>query len=320
MTQLDDLLLTHQLLLLRLANDEANKMVAQYADIAKKIRDEILLGDALSNMGKRELNAKIAKLNSFLEIEAPDLEPIAEFEISYINQVYSEQSGFPALAVVGGALLLSEWSKYSAVQQTLNGVAQQGQVAVADTIRRMAANGATNDEIAKAVIGDRRTNKGGEPLKRMERGADARLKTEILATAGIIRDLIVKANPEQFSYAQHVSVIDSRTTDTCVARNLKIWSLPDYKAVDHSFSYMIPPLHPNCRSYIRYYRKGEASLTQLKEAQTDFNDFLKRNPDTANEVLGKGRAELYLAGKITLADLVDSRNNPISLQMLKQQV
>lgn len=320
MTQLDDLLLTHQLLLLRLANNEANKMAGQYAKIAKQIREEILLGNALSNMGKREINAKISKLNSFLTLEAPDLEPIAEFEISYTNRVYSEQSGFPVLAVVGGALLLSEWSKYVAVQQTLNSVAQQAQASVAETIRRMTASGATNDEIAKAILGDQRTNKGGEPLKRMARGADARLKTEIMASAGIIRDLIAKANLDQFGYAQHVSVIDSRTTDTCIARNLKVWALPDHKPVDHSFGFMIPPLHPNCRSYIRYYRNGEASLNQLKEAQVDFNDFLKRNPATANDVLGKGRADMYLAGQLTLSDLVDNRNNPISLQKLKQQV
>lgn len=324
MSQLDDLHVTHQLLLLRLANDEANKMWPQYVEIAKNIREEILLGAPLTSLGKRDLNTRIRELNDILELIAPDLEPIAEYELDWNLKTYAENQpaeggSYPAVAIATG-VALAYWARYSDAQGLLDGVTQQAKNVQTETIRKMVASGATNEEIARALTGDMRTDKGGEPLKRMIRGSDARLKSEIMAVAGIIRDVIVRENPNAFSYAQHVSTIDGKTTNTCIARHLKIWSLPDYEPVNHRLPFAVTPLHPNCRSLIRYYRTGEISLAQLNEAQSDFTGYLKRNPTVANEVLGKGRAELYLAGKITLSDLVDNRNNAISLQNLKQQV
>jgi hypothetical protein len=51
---------------------------------------------------------------------------------------------------------------------------------------------------------------------------------------------------------------------------------------------------------------------------TTFSDFLARQPAAwQDEVLGKGRADLYRAGKITLRDTVSGRGAPLSLKQLE---
>ena len=53
-------------------------------------------------------------------------------------------------------------------------------------------------------------------------------------------------------------------------------------------------------------------------ANITFDDFLKRKTvDEQDEMLGKGRAELFRAGKITLRDLLDQSGNPLTLKQLK---
>lgn len=50
---------------------------------------------------------------------------------------------------------------------------------------------------------------------------------------------------------------------------------------------------------------------------TTFADFLKRqSPEFVDRVLGKRRAEMYLAGKMTLRDFVSGTGRPLTLNEL----
>jgi hypothetical protein len=52
-------------------------------------------------------------------------------------------------------------------------------------------------------------------------------------------------------------------------------------------------------------------------ATTTFADFLKRQPDSFVErTLGKTRAEYFLAGKLTLTDLVTGSGRELTLEEL----
>lgn len=66
---------------------------------------------------------------------------------------------------------------------------------------------------------------------------------------------------------------------------------------------------------------ARASMDGQVSAETDFNGFVKRKGgDFANQVLGAGRAELWTAGKITMRDLTDQNNRPLSLEELRRAV
>jgi hypothetical protein len=54
-------------------------------------------------------------------------------------------------------------------------------------------------------------------------------------------------------------------------------------------------------------------------ADLTFDQFLKsKPPEFADKMLGKGRAELWRSGKITLNQLLDQRGNPLTLAQLKR--
>jgi len=65
---------------------------------------------------------------------------------------------------------------------------------------------------------------------------------------------------------------------------------------------------------------GRASSSGVVKGSTTFAQYLERQtPAFQDEVLGKGRADLYRAGKITLRDLVSGRGAPISLKELQRK-
>jgi len=51
----------------------------------------------------------------------------------------------------------------------------------------------------------------------------------------------------------------------------------------------------------------------------EFGNCLKNKPASfADEMLGKGKAELWRSGKITLSQLLDQRGNPLTLTQLSR--
>ena len=63
---------------------------------------------------------------------------------------------------------------------------------------------------------------------------------------------------------------------------------------------------------------ARASSEGPQKSGTTFSDFLKRqSPDFVERVLGKRRADLYLAGKLNLSDLVTKTGRPLTLDELK---
>jgi hypothetical protein len=89
----------------------------------------------------------------------------------------------------------------------------------------------------------------------------------------------------------------------------------------------------NCRSVLvgirRTYRELGINIDEIKKttrasdegqiaASTTFDQFLNRKTiEQQNEMLGKGKAQLWRDGKITLRDLLDQSGRPLTLEELK---
>ena len=134
---------------------------------------------------------------------------------------------------------------------------------------------------------------------------------------GATRKKAVLDNPDVFDGIQQISVLDGRTSHTCIAYAGKVWSVPGYKPVGHSLPYNGGvPRHPNCRSTeIPVIREA---LGGAPAEDVGFDSFLKTlAPTEVDALLGSGRADLYRSGKITLADLVDQQGRPLTLEQLR---
>ena len=66
--------------------------------------------------------------------------------------------------------------------------------------------------------------------------------------------------------------------------------------------------------------RTRASMDGSVAQDLTFDQFLKNKPPAfADEMLGKGRADLWRSGKITLSQLLDQRGNPLTLTQLENK-
>lgn len=149
--------------------------------------------------------------------------------------------------------------------------------------------------------------------KILVRGATSSITAQAMKTQ-------VQANPKVFSGIQQVSVFDGRTSDTCIAYAGKVWSLPDYTPVGHSLPYNGGVgRHPNCRS--REIAVINPAVGGKPAPDLSFDTYLAGKSKAQVEgLLGKGKADLYLKGDISLNELVDQTGRPLTLEQLRDAI
>lgn len=82
------------------------------------------------------------------------------------------------------------------------------------------------------------------------RNAEALIRGAHHAIANRIRFETAIRHPELFRAFQHLSILDSRTTDICVKRAGKLWALDGTAIGGHRLVFIRPPVHWGCRSHM----------------------------------------------------------------------
>lgn len=230
--------------------------------------------------------------------------------------------------------------------------AQDTQFKLANEIRIGAAQGETNAQIIKRIVGQEATVAkapaapgavpavepgipGVMPVSR--KNAAAIVQTSVATVAAAARRKTFELNRDITNGIMQVSTLDGHTSLTCVAYSGATWDL-DYEPIgDNDLPYNGGvPRHFNCRSVeaplLKTLREMgidmdepdpgmRASSEGPISAKTTFADYLMmKGADYQNEVLGKGRAELFRAGKLSPRDLVDMRGRPLRLADIKDRL
>jgi hypothetical protein len=220
--------------------------------------------------------------------------------------------------------------------------AQDVQFKLANEIRMGAAQGETNAQIIKRVVGQEVTAKapaeGGPPgiMPLARRNAAAIVQTSMQTVAAQARRKTMEVNADIANGIMQVSTLDGHTSLTCIAYSGATWDL-DYEPMgDNDLPYNGGvPRHWGCRSAETLILKTlremgidmdepdpgtRASSSGQISAKTTFADYLKMKGEAyQNEVLGPGRAELFRAGKLSPRDLVDMSGRPLKLEELKEK-
>lgn len=105
--------------------------------------------------------------------------------------------------------------------------------------------------------------------------------------------------------------------------------------IGHSVSFQLPPIHFNDRCVLlpvtKTFKQLGLDLPKLPpgerasslgpiSADTTFDEYLQRVPKTQqDEMLGKGRADLFREGKISLNQLLDGQGRELTLKELQQK-
>lgn len=332
-----DLLTIRQLLLLRIISGENVRINKEYDAIAADIEKQ-LRGPELTGYKGRRLNKAIDELKERVTVTAPQIDELAISEVQY---TVSSLAQVGIIAVLPPEEVVSKIANSSLIQgatlgqwwQRLNDTTQFD---LERSIKNGVLLGQTNREIAKAIVGNG-TDKGPEALSKARRDAMAVTRTGVQTIANEARIATYEENADIIKAIQWVSTLDGRTSDICIARSGKVWSFPDLKPVGHNIPWNGgPPAHWSCRSSTIPITKTfaeidgedrvEPNLSQTTRASMDgqvaadltFDQFLKSKPVAfADEMLGKGRAQLWRDGKITLSQLLSAQGTPLTLAQLK---
>lgn len=185
------------------------------------------------------------------------------------------------------------------------------------TIRAGVLSGDTDQMLVNKVRGTRAMGFKDGLMEVSRRKAKILVRGAMSSITAQARKTQMEANPKVFSGIQQVSVFDGRTSDTCIAYAGKVWSLPDYEPIGHSLPYNGGvPRHPNCRSV--EIAVINPSIGGEPAPDLSFESYLaNKSKADVEELLGKGKADLYLKGEIALTDLVDQSGRGLTLEALR---
>jgi hypothetical protein len=195
------------------------------------------------------------------------------------------------------------------------------------------AFGETNQQIIKRIVGS-----PSVPgiMDTARANAASLVQTSVQTVANDARLATFKENSDLIKGVKQISTLDSHTSLICIAYSGGEWDLDGNPINGTTLPFNGgPPRHFNCRSVLvpitKTFRElgipidepqptTRASTDGPVSAKTTFDDFLKRKGQAfQDEVLGKGRADLWRTGKMTLSQLVNGEGNPLTLEELRSK-
>lgn len=157
-----------------------------------------------------------------------------------------------------------------------------------------------------------------------QRESETLVRTANASIASNAQEKLIEINQDILYAKQHVSTLDSKTTLICQHRDGLKWKI-DGTPIGHSLPFIPPPLHPNCRSIVIMIIDKNAESTRASEfGQVDANlryeDWLKDQPDTLQaKILGKKKAKWFRGGKLTLSQMLDQSERPLTIEQLRNK-
>ena len=249
-------------------------------------------------------------------------------EVSTVALTATQLKNIASEALIEGAPSADWWSR------------QAGDVLsrFKDTVRQGLLAGDSNAEIVQRIIGAKKRD-GTSVVGFMDttrRNADALVRTSVQAVANRTRIETMQANSRVVKALVQVSTLDSRTTTICAARSGLQWDIETLEPIGHSVPFRSgPPYHIGCRSTVspvtRSFRElginideipasTRASMDGQVSSALSFDQFLKSKGEAfQNDLLGKGKADLWRKGNITLTQLLDMSGQPLTLAQLREK-
>lgn len=157
--------------------------------------------------------------------------------------------------------------------------------------------------------------------------------TALSAATEVVRLELVRQNRGLFRALQWLSVLDSRTSGYCFARNGALYDPDTFAPIGHSAPWGSGPgrLHWYCRSSFTpavvswkdlglegLSGKDRLALSGKAPKRASFEDWVKSSPDSVvREVLGPTRYAMWKAGKLPLDRFLDHEGDWVPLRALR---
>lgn len=210
---------------------------------------------------------------------------------------------------------------------------------VMDRLRFSLVNG---DDLGQAITAAFGGTVNGVPtisaIEASRRHTHSIVSTAIAAATNQARLAALQANSDIVKGIQQVSILDNRTSQTCLAYSGQAWDIETLEPILGSTLPFNngPPRHFNCRSTLVPILYGWKELGAFGAALPDrikkrldgkapgditFDQWLRgKSKSFQDKLLGPSRARLWRSGDITLTQLVDMRGNPLTLEQLQKKI
>lgn len=298
-----------------------------------------LTARTLTDYQQARLNALLAEIRAAIDgyyeristLTAAELQELAGLESAWQTTTLNTAAGFDLAKPLADPATLARLADATLIQGAPSREWWAAQSAsTADQFTRAVRLGVGQGSTNAAIVADVRRN-----MDVSRRNAEALVRTSVQTVAAAARDDTLQANADILVGRQQISTLDGRTTDICMAYSGGVWDMEGQPIRGTKLPWKGgPPRHWNCRSTVIPVVKSFADLgIDLPElppasvrssidgevaADLKFDDWLaRRSKAQQDEMLGKGRADLWRDGKITLAQLLDQRGNPLTLEQLR---
>lgn len=336
--RLADVAVARQIDLLRFDASVRARVIALLGDLEREIVRRLSEGGELTTFARERLNQQLADIRGVVDgyysrisaASAAELQGLAQGEAEWLLTATNRAVGVDIASAMPAAAQLARLADDTMVQGAVmrDWWARQSQDTAfrfATEIRMGVGTGETNSKIVARV---RRA------LDVSRQHAEALTRTAVQQVASAARQDTLQANADIVAGQQQVSTLDSRTTDICMAYSGGVWDLEGKPIRGTKLPFNGgPPRHWNCRStlipVLKSFRelgadfddmpaRSRASMDGQVAGDLSFADWLKsKPPGFADDMLGKGRADLWRAGTITLQQLLDQSGRPLSLEQLR---
>lgn len=294
--------------------------------VSRKLREAetIIRGLLLSitdGMGKREANRIIRSAQEIGD---------KAFESAY-NEASKEWGRFARVANNAETKIYNTWLGYKAFSKATkiaNVKPEIDGVSFEKWWQRTLENYKWGiEKIARASqAGDLLENEAKQEIRRLyrntRRNANTIIRTANSYVSNRANSELLQRNRSKFKYKMHFSTLDSKTSAKCKARDGKKWTL-DNEPIGHNFPFREPPLHFGCRSIIRFVvNEGSTRASEFGQVDEtlDYNEWLKQQSSKyQDKALGKERARLFRTGKVSVQDMVDFNDRPLTLEQLRNK-
>jgi hypothetical protein len=211
-----------------------------------------------------------------------------------------------------------------------------------DQMRMGVLRGESIDELVRRVRGTKAKNFQDGIMNASRREAQALVRTSVNAIANNARVATYQANDDVIRGIQHLSTLDGRTTEICIAMSGACWNLdgdplPEspvqepYRPLPYHWgerSTHIPILRPlgqllrvggrRARALDAMPKSTQASMDGQVAEDLNYESWLRTKPEIfQKEVLGPGRWDLWQRNQIGLHQLIDQSGRPLRLEELR---
>lgn len=330
----------------RFSVDMTARMMDRFDAMERELVEAIIDLDFMATRNDKVRRDRIAELMTVAEdIVAEAYEDIVEDTVDDLQTVAetAEGSAVNAFALVLGAAFVVRNLRTVPVER-LDEIADNARfegatvpewlaVQQADMFfrfKRAVMQGEANDltlsEIIDSIRGTEEAQYQDAALMPARRNAETLARTAVQTVSTAARLAFYEANGDGVLKAVgQISTLDSRTSAVCIAYSGARWRIPGYEPIGHALPFNGgTPRHWRCRSQIvpiinlKDEPLGQqASAVGPVPAHWTYEDWLRSRPETEQrDILGPTKFDLWKAGKISLADLVDQRGNPLSVAEL----